>query len=83
MIAEALLSCALAMPVGSVHYEPHNSISVTQYVREYKELKTWLMNTDPKGHFIVIPSRVHAVPNGFTRMPFKWRGCLVYYRRSA
>lgn len=74
---------ALALPVGSVHYQPATSISVSQYIKEYKELKAWLMNTDPNADWLVIPAKVHATPQEYKRMFFKWRGHLVYWKRAA
>jgi hypothetical protein len=81
MIKELFLSCALALP-ATVHYVGKDSFTTRQFVEEYRSLKVFLDRFFPGGEFIMMAKRLHGVPEGYTLMPFQWRGHRIY-RRAA
>jgi hypothetical protein len=80
-IAEAVLICALALP--TVNFVEPPEMTVSQFLREYKELQSFLAHIDPSGEFVVMPKRIHAVPKGYAVLPFQWRSHHVYIKRGA
>lgn len=81
-VKSLFLACALALPVGSVHYQPKDSLSVGQYLVQLKELKRFQAAIDPRSDWQVVPDVMHLIRRGWELLPFQYRGNLIY-RRSA
>ena len=64
----AFLICALALPPA--------------------KMQAYRLLADLAKHYgtekiILRGNRIHAVPDGYEKMPFKWRGFTVYFKKSA
>jgi hypothetical protein len=79
--AQALILCA-ALALPTVNFVNPPEMTVSQFLREYKELQHFLAKYDPTGEYIVMPNRVHAVPKGYDTLPFQWRGHMIYQRSA-
>ncbi len=78
-----LLSCALALPVASIHPGDeggYDSPTKENFLQEYRWLLEILRREYPGHEFLILPVRHENTPPGWIWVPVGWRGHLIYRR---
>ena len=85
MIQEAFLIAALSLPVANIHTDSNGDkadpgFTKETFIREYKWLEELMKKADPTGEFMILPEKYDKRPAGWTEVPIRWRGHIIYRR---